>query len=211
VGFNRRGSSIPTASWPLGSGYTNYKYRLDGGAWSAPLPLSSPIVLSNLGQGTHYVEVSGQRDTGFYQDDPLLGPASVVTRSKTWLVGAGDTDGDGIPDDWAMAHGLNKLVNDAGEDPDQDGMTNLQEYLADTDPTNAMSRLALTFTPPASGVFKIQFNAVSNKNYSLYSRPSFATGNWVQVQSFPAVTTNRSITVTNNLSEPTRFYEVTTP
>src|SRR5215469_2108220 len=45
--------------------------------------------------------------------------------------------GDGIPDEWKTAHGLD--VNDpnvANEDPDHDGLTNLQEYLLGTDPNN---------------------------------------------------------------------------
>jgi hypothetical protein len=40
-----------------------------------------------------------------------------------------DTDGDGMPDWWEDRYGLNRLVNDAGLNPDGDNRTNLQEYL----------------------------------------------------------------------------------
>jgi len=45
-----------------------------------------------------------------------------------------DTDGDGMPDGWEVEHRLNPLSNDASEDTDGDGKTNLQEFLEGTDP-----------------------------------------------------------------------------
>jgi len=48
-----------------------------------------------------------------------------------------DTDGDGLPDQWELAHGFDPLT--PGEqllDSDQDGLNNLQEYQLGTDPNN---------------------------------------------------------------------------
>jgi hypothetical protein len=42
--------------------------------------------LTNLADGPHYVEVTGKRDSGLYQDDPLFGEDAVLTRSTTWTV-----------------------------------------------------------------------------------------------------------------------------
>jgi hypothetical protein len=47
-----------------------------------------------------------------------------------------DWDGDGIPDDWEIAHGLDPTKNDAKLDYDNDGLTNYEEYQRGTDPLN---------------------------------------------------------------------------
>ena len=51
-------------------------------------------------------------------------------------VAHGDTDADGMPDAWEINNGLNPDVADASQDPDNDGLTNIQEYLKGTDPKN---------------------------------------------------------------------------
>jgi len=48
---------------------------------------------------------------------------------------AGDTDCDGLPDEWEAAHGLDPLDPcDAGMDIDGDGLRALDEYRNNTDP-----------------------------------------------------------------------------
>lgn len=50
---------------------------------------------------------------------------------------SGDSDGDGMPDSWEQANGLNVGVNDAAGDADSDGLTNANEYAASTHPKQA--------------------------------------------------------------------------
>jgi hypothetical protein len=46
-----------------------------------------------------------------------------------------DNDNDGMPDAWEISHGLNPFANDAAGDLDGDGISNLAEYQAGSDPT----------------------------------------------------------------------------
>lgn len=50
-----------------------------------------------------------------------------------------DTDQDGMDDGWEIRYFLKALKQDANEDPDGDGFTNIEEYEADTDPTDPES------------------------------------------------------------------------
>lgn len=47
-----------------------------------------------------------------------------------------DTDGDGMPDAWEIAHGLDPQFDDAGLDYDNSGFNNLQKYEYGLDPFN---------------------------------------------------------------------------
>lgn len=59
-----------------------------------------------------------------------------------------DTDGDGIPNNWEVTHGMNyQDPSDAALDFDRDGYSNLQEFRLDTDPRGAPSYRIRTIGP----------------------------------------------------------------
>ncbi len=72
--------------------------------------------------------------------DNMSGSPASVWDSMLFSVGSpADNDdgvGDGIPDYWEELHGLNPDINDANEDPDNDDLTNIQEFQNATDPNN---------------------------------------------------------------------------
>lgn len=89
-----------------------------------------------------------------------------------------DTDGDGIPDGWETAHGLNpSAASDAKLDSDADGLSNWQEYVAGTNPTNAQSAFAfIRILPDPRGGVSVEWSSASNRLYVLQRSASVLSG-----------------------------------
>lgn len=65
-----------------GPGLTHYRYRLNGGAWSAETPISDPIRLTNLAEGPCQVTAIARNSAAVWQ------PEAQATLSRPWLVTA---------------------------------------------------------------------------------------------------------------------------
>jgi hypothetical protein len=159
-----------------------------------------------------------QRQTASdYGNDPVNWFAAAPTAGRVNATNSTDSDGDGLPNDWEVANGLNPTDptgdNGAAGDPDGDGMTNLQEYLAGTNPKSASSRLAIDSISWTSSAVTLSFEAVANRSYTIEYRSAAEAGQWIRLADFPAQASTHTVQVTDSSAPVTtaRFYRLVTP
>jgi len=160
----------------------------------------------------------GQQTAGVSQGRLPDGGTNIVSFPTTPSPGAAnflppvDTDGDGLPDDWEIAHGTDPLVPDADADPDHDGMSNWQEYLAGTDPQDPLSVLKLNATTVNTGAVTLQFQAVSNHTYGVLYQNSLAAAPWLVLTNVASRGTNWTEIIADPVVGATnRFYRLVSP
>jgi hypothetical protein len=190
----------------LGDDFGKVPYVLVDKVQYADLP-PWPVDADGLGQSLHRVHTAG------YGNDPTNWVAAAPSPGPSGS-GGGDTDNDGMPDSWEDAYNLDRNnPNDAGQDADNDGLTNLQEFRAGTDPRDDDSYLKITSVAPAPANVAITFNAVADKTYSIHYRDTLSGGSWTWLLNVPAQASSGPVTVydIDPDTNPQRYYRLVTP
>lgn len=226
LSFGGLGSATPaieaaTLTWSAGTGAVSYRVfqATATGAenFNAPVLTTNSLAafLAPLYPGSNSpityffvvraVDGCGNSETNTVEQSlqPLLDPNK-------------DQDGDGLPNGFEQAYGLNPFnAGDAGLDSDGDGMSNLQEFLAGTDPTNPASAFLITSVVGIGSDVLINWMTGIGKTNALQWTAGAGDGSY-NTNSFADlfIVTNTTGTVTNYLDVgaatnfPARYYRV---
>jgi Tol biopolymer transport system component len=150
-----------------------------GQAGSSPIAWVSRPVLSDGGATAVFLDLGPGLATGDLNRLPDAFGVSVNTSAA--LV---DSDADGIPDWWMMKYfghptGQAGDFSLASDDADGDGVSNLQEYIAGTDPTNPNSVFRLSTTAPVNGTMNMTWPAVMGKSYQMQYKTNLDDPVWL--------------------------------
>lgn len=177
--------------------------------------VTTPIWTNTTGETTDFFTFAaplspGQQNYRVVVKNPS-NTAGVGSAFATITVGA-DFDGDGLPDSWETTYGFPTNSNaNLFHDSDGDGVSNFDEYLSGTNPTNPASLLRLdtiAFTTNAV----LGFTAAPSRTYSVLWREQVGSGDWLRMLDLPASPTQRfhSVTVPAPASS-NQFFRLVTP
>lgn len=153
-----------------------------------------------------------RRSPGDYGNDPAHWLAAAPTPGRATVASTGaDSDGDGLPNDWESAHGLRADdPSDATLDLDRDGLSNLAEFRAGTDPRDPASVLRLLPVEVRGSELQLSFLRVPGQHYSLQAADRLDADAWVTVREMAAEDEAAYVTVMVPLAaRPHRFYRMT--
>jgi PKD repeat protein len=206
-----------STNWPI----SRYSYN----GTNAPF---TPVNVSSITNTYGYllVEISGpgSNDLGVtltwkqrtYDADTAswIYVATTNTLAYTAVNRLADSVGDGLPDWWRAQYfgGTGTTTNSqscATCDPDHDGMDNYHEYLADTNPTNALSWFHIQSISNSTSVTVFYLSSASRR-YTLYYRTNLTVGGWMNFASQTAILGSGGMDRLTDLSPSTarRFYQV---
>ena len=215
-------------SAPLGANYHGDGNNPISLNYSCTTPLPTNGV-GNITNAPLFVDTDGWSDLHLRYGSPGIDAGTNLSALLTTDLDGNprplDGDGDGtsafdmgayefdarsiLPPDWFTRHGLD--ANDphvVSGNPDHDPFTTFQEWLAGTDPTNALSFFhieAIGKESPAT----VLFLSSSNRTYTLWSTPEWVSPDWAVVPGQENVPGNGG---TLTLSDPTnalrQFYRV---
>ncbi len=186
---------------PIGAGIDTGPAALTNAPLLAPLGnYGGPTLTMALLPGSPARNAAvGSTSTNDQRGFPIVGPADIgayeagtTTNFNAWI--------------WETLSSTNSVDHLPGADPDADGITNYDEWLALTDP--AANSLRMTMTLSGTNAV-IRFPTVSNRQYTLWTTEALSCG-WTNSR-WPGLQGNGSTMAFTNPVSPTaphQFYKI---
>jgi hypothetical protein len=146
--------------WRIAHDSDNARYHV----WRDGVRLT-PLEGANFdGSGADSRVVLGDRTGGAFGDNYNAEFGSICyDQTGAYLPPGADEDGDGMSDAFEFEHFNDIIAADPNEDTDGDKRTNLEEFKADTDPTDATSFVRISNVEESAGVISVTVSDTSGR------------------------------------------------
>ncbi len=185
-----------------------------GGPYSYQWFFNETNVLAEATNATLVLTPAQPEQAGSYHAVITNGMGSITSLLATLSFVWGDCDGDGLPDQWELANGLDPTdPADSSLDADMDGLSNEQEFLANTDPQDALSVLKVRLADGGNGEAILEFTSMPEVGYTIQYVNQLGDAVWVNWTNLPPTAGTNIIQV----SDPSagmnggRYYRIITP
>jgi alpha-L-rhamnosidase len=202
--------TVPTIRGPISVQVTNgpniYQILLD-----IPGNVDATVMLPTQGALNPIAIVDGDSVSGTISNGWLTIQNVSAGQHAIWLSPTNLPDLSARYANWAASwFGTNTLLASSTADPDGDGMSNYQEFIAGTDPTDNTSKFALVAsTPTQTGPTAITFVGHANRAYTLERSLTLSPGSWITVALSGTLSTDLTVTLRDtSLPPPKAFYRV---
>ncbi len=163
------------------------------GQWGSSAP-----VLAADGRTVAFASFSGDLADGDYNE---------MRDVFVLRLGAGDSDGDGLDDDWEVGY-FGNLDRDGSGDFDGDGATDAAEFAAGTNPNDNQSVLRALLLDEPDGGHRILWSAAPGRQYQVQYKDDLDNPDWINLGEPVVASGTAASAIDIGPSTSRRFYRI---